>query len=102
LPPSFWRELSLFRCIAAAPIGSTETHWSIEMSQNPTKTADRLLRLPEVETLIGLRRSAIYARLKTGEFPQAVKLGPRAVAWPESEIQNWISARIRASRRGAA
>ncbi len=69
------------------------------MQQNPTTPADRLLRLPEVESLVGLRKSAIYARLKTGEFPPCVKLGPRAAAWPESEIQAWISARIRASRK---
>jgi prophage regulatory protein len=69
------------------------------MYQDHTQPIDRLLRLPEVESLVGLRRSAIYARLQTGEFPQAVKLGPRAVAWPESEIQAWIASRIRASRK---
>jgi prophage regulatory protein len=70
-----------------------------QMQQNPTTPADRLLRLPEVESLVGLRKSAIYARLKTGEFPPCVKLGPRAAAWPESEIQAWIASRIRASRK---
>ncbi|WP_232054399.1 AlpA family transcriptional regulator [Thiomonas sp. CB2] len=74
----------------------------IEMHEIPTASADRLLRLPEVESLVGLRKSAIYARLKTGEFPPCVKLGPRAAAWPESEIQAWIADRIRLSRRGSA
>ncbi|MDD4887585.1 MAG: AlpA family transcriptional regulator [Thiomonas sp.] len=69
------------------------------MHQTPTPPADRLLRLPEVESLVGLRKSAIYARLKTGDFPPCVKLGPRAAAWSELEVQNWIAARIRASRR---
>ena len=70
------------------------------MHEIPTATADRLLRLPEVEALVGLKKSAIYARQKTGEFPPCVKLGPRAAAWPESEVRNWIQTRIRASRRG--
>lgn len=67
----------------------------------PSNPADRLLRLPDVEALCGLRRSAIYAAMKSGRFPPCVKLGARAAAWPESEVQAWIAARIRAPRRGA-
>lgn len=64
-------------------------------------SADRLLRLPDVQAITGLRRSAIYQAMKEHRFPQCVKLGPRAAAWPESEIQAWIAAKIRAPRRGA-
>lgn len=72
------------------------------MHQEPTPPIDRLLRLPEVESLVGLRKSAIYAGMKAGDFPPCIKLGPRAAAWPESDIQAWIQTRIRASRRGGA
>ncbi len=71
------------------------------MHEISSQQTDRLLRLPEVETLVGLRKSAIYAGMKSGDFPACVKLGPRAAAWPESEIQAWIQTRIRASRRGS-
>lgn len=53
----------------------------------------KLIRLCAVKELTGLSRSAIYA---AADFPQSVKIGPRAVAWVEAEIQDWISARIAA------
>ncbi len=42
---------------------------------------NKLLRLPEVETTTGLKKSAIYARRKDGTFPEPVRLGGKAVAW---------------------
>ena len=35
-----------------------------------------------------------YEKIKTGDFPRQVKLGPKASAWPESAVQNWISDRV--------
>ncbi|MDP7156620.1 MAG: AlpA family transcriptional regulator [SAR324 cluster bacterium] len=54
----------------------------------------RLIRLPEVESLTGYRRSRIYDFVKQGTFPQPLKIGPRATAWVEDEVQGWIDARI--------
>ena len=70
------------------------------MQANPTASAhsDQLLRLPQVEALVGLRRSSIYDAIKRGDFPQPVKLSRRAVCWPESAIQAWIQSRIKASQ----
>jgi prophage regulatory protein len=59
---------------------------------------ERLLRLPDVEARTGLRKSAIYAGMKAGTFPACIKLGPRAAAWPESDIAGWIAAKIRSAR----
>ena len=59
---------------------------------------ESLLRLPEVEARTGLRRSAIYKRIESAEFPRPVRLTAKAVAWPESEVSAWIQARIAASR----
>ncbi len=66
------------------------------MQANPSKAAhpERLLRLPDVESLTGLRKSSIYDAMRRGEFPQPVKLSRRAVCWPESRIQSWIAERI--------
>lgn len=64
-------------------------------------SADRLLRLPDVEAITGLRKSAIYQAMKEGRFPPNLKLSTRCAAWSESEIQAWIAAKIRAPRRGA-
>jgi prophage regulatory protein len=36
-----------------------------------------------------------------GEFPKPIKIGTRAVAWRESEIDAWITARIEDGREEA-
>lgn len=54
---------------------------------------ERLLRLPEVESLTGLKKSSIYAGMKAGTFPHCIRLSTRAVAWPESRIATWQSQR---------
>ena len=51
----------------------------------------RLLRLETVKEITGLSRSTIYA---DPNFPRPVKIGERSVAWVESEISEWIDARI--------
>lgn len=45
-----------------------------------------LLRIKQVEQLIGLRRGAIYARIRDGLFPRPCKIGKRASAWPQHEV----------------
>ena len=49
----------------------------------------RIYRLPEVMKLTGLSRSSIYLRISTDEFPKPVKIGRRAVSWPEDSIIAW-------------
>jgi len=58
----------------------------------------RLLRRRQVEELVGLRRSALYALVAAGRFPKPIHLTVRAVAWLENEVFAWIAARIAASR----
>lgn len=56
----------------------------------------RLIRLKEVLDSTGIGRSTIYKYIAEGLFPKPVSLGNRAVAWLESEIQDWILARVEA------
>ncbi|MDM0120079.1 helix-turn-helix transcriptional regulator [Variovorax arabinosiphilus] len=68
---------------------------STALKEHTMKRApDRLLRLPEVESLTGLRRSAIYEQMQRGVFPRSVKAGRRAATWPESAVQSWIADRL--------
>lgn len=55
----------------------------------------KLIRLPSVEDLTGLKRSAIYAAMRAGTFPGSVRLSARAVAWRESEVLAWCSERTK-------
>ena len=60
--------------------------------------ATRILRLPQVQDLVGLRRSTIYNRMQNGEFPRPIKLG-RTSGWVQAEIEAWLSTQIEESRR---
>lgn len=59
----------------------------------------RFLRLAEVKHQVGLGRSAIYQKVKTGEFPAPISLGARAVAWTSDSISAWMEERIASSRK---
>ncbi|MBF4370830.1 AlpA family phage regulatory protein, partial [Vibrio anguillarum] len=44
----------------------------------------------EVMKKTALSRSAIYRKMNDGEFPKSISLGDRAVAWVESEVDDWM------------
>lgn len=54
----------------------------------------RLIKLKEVMNNTGLGRSTIYKYVAEGEFPKPVSLGARAVAWVESEVDDWVLDKI--------
>ena len=68
-----------------------------KISKEPT-----ILRRPQVQQRTGLSRSTLYQYIKEGEFPASVQLGPRAVGWLESDISDWISARVKLARQASA
>ena len=49
----------------------------------------KIYRLPDVMNMTGLSRSSIYLRVSTNEFPKPVKIGRRAIGWPEESIIAW-------------
>ena len=55
--------------------------------------SDRLLRLPEVKTRVGMSRSTIYRYVNDGLFPRPRRLGLGAIARKESDIVHWIANR---------
>jgi len=56
-----------------------------------------LLRLPEVLSRVGLRRSAWYALVAEGKAPPSIKIGSRAVCWSSDSIDRWIADKIASS-----
>ncbi|AON69836.1 hypothetical protein BG483_01320 [Pseudomonas aeruginosa] len=71
--------------------------------------ATTLIRMPEVEAIVGLARPTIYKLMRQPEsgFPLPVKLSDSTargapVAWVLSEVQAWVRARIAARGRAAA
>lgn len=61
-----------------------------------------ILRRPQVEQRTGLSRSTLYQYIKDGDFPKPVRLGLRAVGWLESDISDWIAARVKGARQANA
>lgn len=69
--------------------------YEVNMSQS-------FIRLSEVQRRTGYSKAWIYRLLKESRFPKSVKIGSRAIAFVESEIDEWINQRIAESRGEAA
>ena len=61
-----------------------------------------LIRLPEVLKRTGFGKAWIYRLISEGRFPAPVKIGVRAVAFIESEVDEWIQSVIETSRNNVA
>ena len=60
-------------------------------------THTRLLRRKEIERYCQIGRSTIYRLMREGLFPVPIRVGPRAVRWPEHELTAWLARRPRAT-----
>lgn len=67
------------------------------MSQVPT-----LMSLNEAAKATSLSRTSIFKLRERGEFPRAVPLGERRVAFVRDEVNAWIADRIASRERSAA
>lgn len=59
-----------------------------------SEISQTILRRDDVERATGLSRSTIYFMVSKGTFPKPVPLGGKAVGWVQSEVSEWIEARI--------
>lgn len=71
------------------------------MANTTSNTPNTLIKLPEVKRRTTLSTSEIYRRLEAGTFPKQIKLGAKAVAWLEHEVDAWIAERVAESVEGA-
>lgn len=58
----------------------------------------RILRLPAVIDMTGLKRDTIYRLGREGKFPPHFKITERATGWLESDVLEYIASRARASK----
>jgi len=68
----------------------------------------RFIRKPEVKLRTGLKNTALWKAMKDGNFPKSIRLSTPtkahnafgkgrysgAVAWVESEVDQWIESRM--------
>ena len=66
---------------------------------NPSKS---LIRLSEVQRRTGYSKAWLYRLMSQGKFPSSIKIGSRAIAFVENEIDDWINQRIEESRKEVA
>ena len=57
-----------------------------------------LIRLHDVQRRTGYSKAWIYHLMSQGKFPIR-KIGTRAIAFVESEIDDWVNQRIAESRK---
>jgi len=55
---------------------------------HPSK--DRMLKVSELATFLGVAPSTIYRWLEANKLPQPYALGESAVRWRMSEIEAWL------------
>lgn len=59
------------------------------MAQHPA-----ILRRRQVQVSSGQSRSTLYTRIRQGLWTRPVRLGPRMVGWPASEMTAILAARV--------
>lgn len=57
----------------------------------------KVFRRSTVLEMTGLSTSTIYAMMARGDFPRPVRLGKRAVGWPEHVVREWLESREQAA-----
>jgi prophage regulatory protein len=66
---------------------------SARSPRNSDNVTPLLVRMPTVMRLTGLGRSTIYRMVAARKFPSPVRLGARAVAWRQSDLDEWSESR---------
>jgi prophage regulatory protein len=61
-----------------------------------------LVSLNDAAKMTSLSRSMLNRYRAAGQFPAAISLGERRVAFVRAEVQQWISSKISEARRAAA
>lgn len=65
---------------------------SIRPAADPQVMPNRILRKPLVLERTGWSAPTLWRRVKDGSFPRPRRIGPRAVGWLESEVDDAIAA----------
>ena len=64
--------------------------WQFRLEDVPVMCGISLLRLRDVERVVGIRRTQIYRLIAQGRFPGPISLGERTARWVWHEVQAWL------------
>ena len=63
-----------------------------------TQEYERLLKLPEVLEIVGMKKTKWYDGVKDGKYPKPIRRGAKDSVWPLSAIQKIVSDTIAAGQ----
>ena len=58
---------------------------------SPESSQPKLLRKPAVLQRVPVSDTTLWRRVKDGTFPAPVRISTNAVAWRETDIDEWIA-----------
>lgn len=68
------------------------------MSNRTACSELQIIRMAKLPAKVGLSKSEIRSRIKDGDFPQPIPMGPRAMGFLAHEIDHWINQLVMAAR----
>lgn len=78
--------------LSAPPVRSKKQQHSVANDREPavrTSSGSAMMMLPEVEHVVGLRKSMIYKLIASESFPAQVKVGGKSL-WRRKDIEQWV------------
>ncbi len=68
----------------------------VAASAAPVIPRDRILRLPDVERITGLKKTTIYtlSKDKDSGFPRQIHIHRRLTGWSEAAVLTWVQSRL--------
>lgn len=64
----------------------------MQMQENSDVGVERYLREKQLlEHYLPFSGSTLWRKVRTGDFPSPVKLGPAITAWREREVASWLN-----------
>ena len=58
-----------------------------------TAAPDAMLRFADVIARTGLSRTTLWRKIRVGDFPAPVQLGPNSVGFSENSVSEWVASR---------
>jgi prophage regulatory protein len=74
---------------------------AISAAASPPRQRDSFLSMVDVSAKTSLSRTTICKYVREGIFPKPIPMLGRRVAWLESEVWEWMNARIEERNRKA-
>lgn len=68
-----------------------ERHSNLKQPISAASHDSALLTLPTVSALTGFGKTKIYAEMKKGNFPIAIRQGARCTRWRAGDVIKWLN-----------